>query len=347
MPKVSIIIKTLNEESNIERAIRSALGAIAPFGGEVIVADSGSTDRTVERAVKFPVAVVQLARPTERCCGIAAQLGYQHSIGEYVHVLDGDMELDAGFLSHAVSFLDSHAAVAGVGGYIHEMRVENLEFEARVRRQHRREPKQAADVDCLSGGGLYRRAAIEDVGYLSDRNLHSFEEYELGARLRAKNWRIVRLPDHAADHYSYSMRTYPLLWSRVRSGYILGIGELLRSSLACGYLKAVLFELNALRVAVGVWLYWAAVALIYILITSDRLATSFILFALLLPPIAMSVRNRSLKLGFHSVLLWYVSAIGLVIGFARSRMSPRQRVESRLIPADLGQASETLQASQH
>jgi hypothetical protein len=257
------------------------------------------------------------------------------------------MELDADFLYHAVSFLDGNVAVAGVGGYIREMRVENLEFEARVRRQHRREPKHAADVDCLSGGGLYRRAAIENVGYLSDRNLHSFEEYELGARLRARNWRLVRLQDHAADHYSYSMKTYPLLWSRVRSGYILGIGELLRSSVACGYLKAVIFELNALRVAMGVWLYWAIVALIYISISSDRLATSFMLFALLSPPIAMSVRSWSLRLGFYSVLLWHVSAIGLVIGFARRRTSPLRHIGSRLIPAELGQSSETLQVSHH
>jgi glycosyltransferase involved in cell wall biosynthesis len=40
MVKVSVIIKAFNEEDNIERAIETSLKAIAPFGGEVIVADS-------------------------------------------------------------------------------------------------------------------------------------------------------------------------------------------------------------------------------------------------------------------------------------------------------------------
>ena len=46
--KVSVIIKALNEERNIIRAIESALIAIDKVGGEVILADSLSTDHTVE-----------------------------------------------------------------------------------------------------------------------------------------------------------------------------------------------------------------------------------------------------------------------------------------------------------
>ncbi len=94
MVKISVIIKTLNEEASISRAIASALDAVAPHGGEVIVADSGSTDRTVETAMSFPILLVQLANPRERCCGVGAQLGFQHSSGRYIYVLDGDMDLD-------------------------------------------------------------------------------------------------------------------------------------------------------------------------------------------------------------------------------------------------------------
>lgn len=54
---VSIIIKALNEESRIGSAIESALAALAGSQGEVIVADSGSSDRTVEIARRYPVLV--------------------------------------------------------------------------------------------------------------------------------------------------------------------------------------------------------------------------------------------------------------------------------------------------
>ena len=329
MVKVSVIIKTFNEEENIERAIRSALGAVAPFGGEVVVADSASTDRTIERAMKFPVVIVQLGRPDERCCGIGPQLGYLHSKGEYIYVLDGDMELDAEFIAHAVEFLEREPSVAGVGGYVREMRVENLEFEARVKRQHRQLGERMPDVDALTGGGLYRRAAIEEVGYLSDRNLHGYEEYDLGARLRAKGWHLVRFDIHAADHYSYSMTTYGLLLHRIRAGYIFSSGELVRAAIENCYLGKVYLELNGIRIATAVWVYWIVIASILPWIPNGSRPIA-VLTSLLLPALAMALRTRSLRLGFHSVLLWHVNAAGLMVGLLRKRKSPSGRIESRV-----------------
>ena len=40
---VSVILKTLNEEARIGPAIESVLAALEGIGGEVIVADGGST----------------------------------------------------------------------------------------------------------------------------------------------------------------------------------------------------------------------------------------------------------------------------------------------------------------
>ncbi|RVN16485.1 glycosyltransferase, partial [Sinorhizobium meliloti] len=51
---ISIIIKTLNEEKRIAATVESALAALQDTGGEVIIADSGSCDRTVEIASQYP-----------------------------------------------------------------------------------------------------------------------------------------------------------------------------------------------------------------------------------------------------------------------------------------------------
>ena len=51
--RVSVIIKAFNEEKNICAAIESSLAAVAEMGGEVILADSHSTDRTVELASRI------------------------------------------------------------------------------------------------------------------------------------------------------------------------------------------------------------------------------------------------------------------------------------------------------
>ncbi len=99
---VSIVIKALNEEECIEAAIRSALAAVEPVGGEVILADSFSTDNTIEIARSFPVTIVQLRNASDRRCGAGPQLGYQSARGKYVYILDGDMEMDSGFLPAAI-----------------------------------------------------------------------------------------------------------------------------------------------------------------------------------------------------------------------------------------------------
>jgi GT2 family glycosyltransferase len=331
MVKVSVVIKALNEADNISAAVASALRAVAPHGGEVIVADSGSVDRTVEIARQFPITVVALADPGERCCGISPQLGYQHSDGEYVYVLDGDMELNAAFLAEALALLEREPRLAGVGGYIREMRIENLEFENRVRRQERGRSAAPLDVHCLNGGGLYRRAAIEEAGYLSDRNLHAYEEYDLGARLRLRGWRLVRLDTHAADHYSHAMKTFAMLWHRARSGYVLGSGEVLRAAIDGGYLARVLRELRALR-AYGVALAsWAVlIALPFLLARPWESAAGLVALALL-GLAAMALRHRSLALAAYSLVAWQVNALGLVRGLLRRRRSPREPIASRVL----------------
>src|SRR5262249_18585256 len=156
----------------------------------------------------------ELRQPAMRCCGAGPQLGFQHSSGAYVYILDGDMRLNAAFLTKAVAFLDAHADVGGVGGAVHETRAPNSEFRSRVNRLSRLPSDREVEMHCLNGGGLYRRSALLEVGYMSDQNLHGSEEYDLGARLRGKGWRILRLADHAADHFAHQLSTLSLLWHR-------------------------------------------------------------------------------------------------------------------------------------
>jgi glycosyltransferase involved in cell wall biosynthesis len=332
MKKLGIIIKTYNEGANIDRAIRSALLAVAPYGGEVIVADSASVDQTIARALCFPVMVVRILNAAERCCGVGPQLGYQYSNCEYIYILDGDMELDAAFLEKAKALLDSDRSLAGVGGYVREIHVHNLEFEARVRRQKKWQPRdEPTYVDHLVGGALYRRAAIEDVRYFSDRNLRAFEEYDLGKRLRAKGWRLIRLPDHAADHYGYRINTLRLLLHRASSGYIFGIGDLLRAAIHGGYLRQLLAELRAMHLAIGVLLYWCLGFPIALFINPTIWTFVIFLSGMLLAVMVMAIRSRSLKLAFFNVLSWHMIAIGLLLGFVRRRRSPTEEIQSQVL----------------
>jgi GT2 family glycosyltransferase len=326
MPRLSIIIKAYNEQENIARAIASALQAVAPYQGEVILADGASTDRTVEIASRYPITIVVLRQPERRCCGVGPQLGFPYTHGEYVYILDGDMELDASFVAKAIAYLDNNPDVAGVGGAVLETRAPNSEFRSRINRLNRLSDKEA-DMFCLNGGGLYRRAALLDVGYMSDQNLHGSEEYDLGARLRCKGWRIVRLPDHAADHFAHQLKTLPLLWRRVRNGQLLSLGEVVRASLEAEYFTKLLGEMRVLQIALVVWIYWLLAALLMTANHSWTLAAGLFLLGPALAIAAISYRHRALDLGCLSFVGWHLAVGGLLLGLWRRRVPPMQSID--------------------
>jgi glycosyltransferase involved in cell wall biosynthesis len=330
MTKLSIIIKTLNEEANIQRAVESAIVASAPFGGEVIVADSKSDDRTVEIASRYPVRVVQIASARARCCGIGPQLGFQHSSGDYVLIMDGDMVLDPAFVAKAAAMLDATPKLAGVGGFIREMREANLQFKGRARRLAESRLTSARDTKALTGGGLYRRSALESVGYMSDRNLHAYEEFDLGVRLLEGGWRLVELPDHAADHYSYALGTAALLLLRLRSGSMLGQGEMLRAAFASGYAPVAL-RVNAVRISLGLVAIWCGLAAALALGVPKLLLGAVTLGGLGGILVLLTARHRSFASALHSVVVWHLSVGGLVAGLFRRRTEPREWIDSVML----------------
>ncbi|MDB5931289.1 MAG: hypothetical protein JWR60_2996 [Polaromonas sp.] len=318
--RVSIIIKALNEEKRIVAAVQTALAAVQAVGGEVVLADSCSSDATVALASSYPIRIVQLAHPSQRCCGVGPQLGYQHSTGEFVYILDGDMEMLPGFLPEALAFLRAHPGVAGVGGRVVEMNTSSLEYLARVERGSGH--MQAGPVDRLDMGGLYRRAAVEQAGYFSDSGLHSYEEFDLAVRLRARGWALHRLAIDSVRHHGHDAPPYALLMRRWRSRYICGLGEVVRAAWGQPHLRLVLTGVRELRLYAAVLGWW--LILLALLLAplpwwpwGERLAA---FLAVALAPLAvMAWRKRSAGKALFSVVSWCFNAAGLVRGLLAPR----------------------------
>jgi GT2 family glycosyltransferase len=326
---ISIIIKALNEEKRIVDAVESAIAAVQPFDGEVVLADSYSTDRTVALASAYPIRIVQLANAAERCCGVGPQLGYQHSGGEYVYILDGDMKMLPGFLPQAIAYLDAHPGVAGVGGRVVEMNTTSLEYLARVERGMAH--MQAGEVDRLDMGGLYRRAAIEQTGYFSDRNLHSYEEFDLAVRLRARGWTLWRIDQDAVQHHGHDAPPYQLLMRRWRSRYINGLGELLRGARGQPHFAMAVAGLRELRIYLLVLGWWLGLLLILLLSVKFPQGIKAFFLLLLAPFLLMSVRKRSVSKAVFSVVSWCFNTAGLIRGLATARHLPTEPVQSAIV----------------
>src|SRR5437588_12325038 len=89
---LSVVIITFNEEANLGRALASVQPLVADGKGEIIVVDSGSTDRTVEIAKSFGAKVF-----VEGWKGYAVQKNsaIDRAAGDWILSLDADEEVDS------------------------------------------------------------------------------------------------------------------------------------------------------------------------------------------------------------------------------------------------------------
>ncbi|MRT14822.1 glycosyltransferase [Enterobacteriaceae bacterium RIT711] len=323
-PFITVSIKTLNEAECIEKTIDSIQQQIADYPHKIIVADSLSTDNTQQLASAKGVTVVSLTQPADRCCGVGHQLGYLYSEGEYLLLMDGDMELEKGFIDSAVTFLETHPEYAGVAGTVEMDDAANYEFKSRKQRLHEIYP--IGDCDHLGGGGLYRRVAIEKIGYLTNRNLHAFEEAELGMRLLHAGYKLHRLDVPYFSHTSHNMPTFKLIMYRWRSGYNQATGELLRSAWGRPYLSHVLRMVKN-EIIFSIYIFLLLVSIL----TFNVEIIGVALLPLLAFIILKAIKNRSLINGLHSVINLAVLSAGLVKGLTHPVRDPMVPPDSKVI----------------
>lgn len=83
--KLSAIVITRNEEANLERCLRSV-----DWADEIIVVDSGSTDKTVEIAKSFSATVFN---PEWKGFGPGKQYALEQASGDWIISIDADEEV--------------------------------------------------------------------------------------------------------------------------------------------------------------------------------------------------------------------------------------------------------------
>ena len=323
-PFISVSIKTLNESKGIENTIDSIRRQLVAYPHKIIVADSLSTDNTQQLAVNKGVTVVSLTDPGDRCCGVGHQLGYLFSEGEYLLLMDGDMALEDGFIDRAVAFLEAEPEYAGVAGTVEMDEAVNYEFKSRKQRIHQIYP--IGDSDHLGGGVLYRRAAIEKIGYLTNRNLHAYEEAELGLRLMAAGYKLRRLDIPYFSHTSHAMPTFKMLKHRWRSGYYQAPGELLRCSWGKPWFTRAL---GMVRNEALFALY--LIVLFLALLTFNGAAIVIAFLPLLAFALLKIVKNRSFTDGVQSVINMVVRSAGLLKGCIYPVRDPLTPPNSKII----------------
>jgi Glycosyl transferase family 2 len=204
-----------NEGLRLEACLRSLAGRV----DRLVYVDSGSSDGSVAFARRIGAEVVELdpARPFSaaraRNAGLAALAA--GGAPEYVQLVDGDCEVDAGWIATARGFLDAHPSAALVCGRRRERfpeasvynRLCDWEWDTSVGSARACGGDALARTEALIAAGGYREDVI------------AAEDDELCVRLRAAGWEIWRI-DAEMTRHDAAMHRFGQWWRRsVRAGH--------------------------------------------------------------------------------------------------------------------------------
>lgn len=216
-PAVGVVVIGRNEGERLVRCLLSLGERVAA----AVYVDSGSTDGSVEFAASVGARVVVLdtAQPftaaRARNAGFAA-LAAEVQMHGFVQFVDGDCEVEPGWLDRAAAVLREQSDVVAVFGRRRERHREaspynrlcDLEWDVPV-----------GEAEACGGDAMFRAAALRAVGGY-DPTLIAGEEPELCMRLRARGGRILRV-DAPMTVHDAAMHSFRQWWRRtVRSGYV-------------------------------------------------------------------------------------------------------------------------------
>lgn len=221
---LGVVVIGRNEGQRLERCLRS----LAHGADQVLYVDSGSSDGSphLARSLGVEVLALDMGQPftaaRARNEGFAALQRLLPSL-RLVQFVDGDCEVDAGWLATAQAFLVRHPHVAVVCGRRRERFPQrsvynllcDLEWDTPI-----------GEAKACGGDALMRADAFAAVGGFRS-GLIAGEEPELCVRLRARGWKVWRLDVEMTLHDA-GMTRFSQWWRRsLRAGHAYAEGAYL------------------------------------------------------------------------------------------------------------------------
>lgn len=212
-PRVSVVIPHWNGLAHLDVCL-AALRRQTMTDHEVILVDNGSTDgsQAYVRQHYPEVRLVELG--SNRGFTGACNAGYAASRGEFICLLNNDTEADAGWLGAVVDVFDRHPRVGIVAvklllfdqrdrfhaaGDIY--RVDGIPGNRGVWQTDRGQYDREEPVFGACGAAAaYRRAMVEEIGFLDDAFFFSCEDVDIAWRAHLAGWEVRYTPAGVVYH---------------------------------------------------------------------------------------------------------------------------------------------------
>lgn len=212
-PALSVVVIGRNEGPRLSRCLASLDPLRRARSVEVIYVDSCSTDDSLARAAVAGATLIPLT-PSRPSAALARNAGWCAAAAPLVLFLDGDTELDAGFVPAALAHF-ADPAIAVVWGHRRESRPEASVYNRVLDLDWIYRPGLS---DFCGGDAIMRRSALEAVGGF-DEGLIAGEEPDLCRRLRARGLAILHI-DQPMTRHDLAISRFSQYWRRAeRAGH--------------------------------------------------------------------------------------------------------------------------------
>jgi glycosyltransferase involved in cell wall biosynthesis len=217
---LGLVVIGRNEGARLARCFAS-VGAIP----NRIYVDSGSTDGSVLLARSEGVTVVQLLIPPHFTAARARNAGLERLLAdnpgiEFVQMVDGDCELQPGWIDLGLAALRADNRLALVFGRLRERFPDRSVYNALCDDEWN---VSVGETSASGGNALFRVSALRQVDFYNAAMIAG-EDTEMSVRLRNHGWRLSRIDAEMGLHDAAILHFHQW-WARMRrSGH--GYGEM-------------------------------------------------------------------------------------------------------------------------
>ncbi|MEJ7893779.1 MAG: glycosyltransferase family 2 protein [Solirubrobacteraceae bacterium] len=214
MSSVAVVVLNYNGRAFIGPAIESILAQTHPDFHVVLVDDASTDGSAAYAAERWPQITVH-ALPANVGVTAAMNRGLAAARhGEFVALLNNDLELDPEWLRRATAALEADPGLASVSGKMlryddrstidaagDQLLPSGVALNRGAGETDAGQYDERAEVfSACAGAALYRRSALEQVGGFDEDLVAYLEDVDWGFRARLQGWRALYVPEAVAFH---------------------------------------------------------------------------------------------------------------------------------------------------